>query len=216
MLILYGCTNDSATINSVTIRPLVAATYGATIGPTLSEGIAVSLQSQPLDRDAQYQLRVTSPDELFRWEKSVTPFLVDSVLYVGASDLLLPPDLQLDSGQWSIELFLPDGQRLNQDYQFERPFQAITNAQLAVAVVEEMAWGEENEQTILYGLSTDPWQYQLYSDEGILLAAFGSDTTIINHPLFQDGSLKDQTRMIVALRYDEKSGIYLMVRQIFI
>ena len=53
MLILYGCTNDSATINSVTIRPLVAATYGATIGPTLSEGIAVSLQSQPLDRDAQ-------------------------------------------------------------------------------------------------------------------------------------------------------------------
>lgn len=215
---MVACSRDAATIVSLDVKPLVAATYGAQIGPTLSEGVAVVVQSESLEQDSIHQIAVSSPDAAFRWEQSVQPFTVGEVLYVGVNDLLLPPDLKVESGLWSVELYTPEGLRISDTFDFTRPSGTMNQAQLAVSVVEDMVWDSPEGDWLLLGVGKDDgikWHYRFYDANGVIVAVLDSDESVIASPLFQDREIRESTRMVVAMRFDNQSGIYLMVRKIF-
>lgn len=214
-----ACTRDSATITSVDVKPLVAATFGAKVGPTLSEGVVVVVQSNPLEKDELYQMAVTSPKQAYRWERSVQPFTVGDLLYLGMNDLLLPADLKLEQGIWSVEIFTPEGERISETFDFNRPFSALTKGHMAVSIAADMAWESHDGKSLFRGIGTDDspiWHYRFYDVDENILAVLDSTDSLIQSPLFDDHTLQERTHMVVAMRFDDESGIYLMVRKLFI
>jgi len=214
-LFLIGCTNDSFSITSIDIKPLVSATYDPKIGPMLSEGVAVVVASDTLDGQSEYQMAVSSPGSTFTWEKMVKPFEVDGHWYVGLSDLLLPSGFQIDSGQWSVELYPPEGERVVETFLFSRPTGAIDTASLTVSTAEDISWEPDGDQWLLIGPGDVMWQYRFYDAKGMLLTTLDSDEKRISHPVFTELEVKEHTRMVVARRFDESAGVYLMIRWLF-
>lgn len=215
---LVACSRDNATISSFDVKPLVCATFGAEVGPTLSEGVVVAIQSGSFEKDSIYEVAVISPYSTYRWERSVQPFPVGDLLYVGMNDLLLPSDLKLQQGKWNVEVFSKDGSRLSEEFDFARPQTAMTKAHLAVSIVDEMEWLVLDDGPQLRGLGTEDgpkWLYRFYDPDGNLLTVLESTGGQIQSPVFVDMTLQKRTHLITAMRYDVESGVYLMVRQFF-
>lgn len=192
--------------------PIVAVHYAGEMEPLLSEGVGVFLAVDGIESDESYQMAVTTAGEQFHWEFSAVPFESGGSWYVGAPDLLLPPEKRLPDGLWHVELFSADGVRREESFSFSRSSSTMNRAFLDIAYLPELTWERHADGWSLAGVpSGELWSYTFFNAEG------GTIHTIDNrvNPLFISETVKSRTTLLVALHYDPELDCFSMIRTEF-
>lgn len=192
--------------------PVVAVHYASEMEPLLSEGVGVFLTVDGIDSNESYQVAVTSAGDEFHWEFSATGFESGGSWYVGAPDLLLPPEMKIPDGLWRVELFSADGVRREEYFSFSRSSSRMNRAYLDIAFLPELTWKQQADGWSLAGVpSEELWSYTFYSSEGG--AIFTTDS--LSDPLVISETVKSRTHMLVGLHYDSELDCFSMIRTEF-
>ncbi len=205
LLLLMGCNRESFDLEGSSLYPMVVATHTQRGDSFLTEGVALTLLGSSFDKNKEYQFSLKSPQENYVWERMVTPFESSGLLYLGSNDLLLPPEESLEGGVWSVELFLPDGRQRGQEIEFSPSRRTIDEALVSVSMLSPLEW-ELSDAGWSLNLYEGDWRYTLYGPTSA--HSFESEFSV-------DEKVKEETTMAVALRYDEATNIFYVVRTIF-
>jgi len=199
---------------------MVVATHGERVRSTLSEGFMLAISAGPLVAGDQYQVSVKSPGGTYSWEFFAQTMEVGGALLLGKSDLLYPPDIPLESGTWQVEVFLPDGRRFEEKLQFVRSKDVFVPASMEIASLRPSEWAiDEQDHQVLYGVDPDSgetWTYGFYDTAGNLLHTLESPLMEITDSKFDDTGIRENTACIIASRYDVNSGLFHVVRTLFV
>ncbi|MFA5467583.1 MAG: hypothetical protein WC224_00830 [Sphaerochaetaceae bacterium] len=207
LLLLIGCTRGSFALEKVSLYPTVVVTHQTSGTSYINEGVALVILGAPFQEDKQYQISLTSPSGDFVWEKMVKPFKAGDLLYVGASDLLLPPAVSLEKGRWHVELFLPDGKKHSEELTFSP---SLESAMTKASLWPPLEWEKVEEQWRVKGYE-GLWHYSLYSAGNRLLFSKETSKAFSVNP-----EVKAESAYIVALHFDEATGVYTIVRTYFV
>ena len=203
--LVLGCNRESFDLEQSTLIPIVVATHSQSGDSMLSEGVALALLGSSFDKSKEYQFSLSNPSETYVWERMVTPFSSNDLLYVGSNDLLLPPDETLEGGLWQVELFLPDGRKRSQEIEFSPSRNSLDEALFKVSILPPLEWeARDNKWTITP--YEGEWLYTLYGPTKV--NSFRGEVVV-------DTKTKGETKAIVALYYDEVKHLYYVVRTLF-
>lgn len=220
VVLVAGCSRNEFTVTDVTMIPMVVATHGNGVRSTLSEGFMLAISAGPLEDEDQYQVSVTSPDGTYAWEFFAQTMEVGTATLLGKSDLLYPPDIPLESGTWQVEVFLSDGQRIEQQLRFVRSEKQFAQASMKIASLMPTEWAtDSNGQHVLYGVDPDSgenWTYAFYDAAGILLHTLESQLMEISDSMFAESGIREKTASIIASHFDSDSGMFYVVRTLYI
>jgi len=220
LVLVAGCSRDEFSVTNVSMIPLVVATHGDSVRSTLSEGYMLAISAGPLASEDQYQVSVKSPSGSYSWEFFAQPMDVGGAMLLGKSDLLYPPDIPLESGTWQVEVFLSDGRRFVEVLQFARSEDLFAPASMEIASMRPAEWATDgNGHQMLYGVDPDSgknWTYAFYDSAGILLHTLESASMENSDSKLSDTGIREKTASIIASRFDATSGLYHVVRTLFI
>ncbi len=213
-----GCSRDSFSISSITLLPTVVATHSDSPNSSLSEGLAVVVLASPLAKGQQYQLSVTPPTAPYAWEVVVSPFEAADLWFMASPDLLLPPDFELESGVYEVEVFIPDGRRFFQNVEFNRSKPALSLAGAQVAALEPLEWYYQGDAWVLTGYASKEqhmWRYTFYDSSDTIIYIKESADAVLGDAILHDGKIKESTTSVIASRFDDALGVYFVVRTLF-
>ena len=220
LILVAGCSRDEFSVTKVSMIPMIVATHGDNVRSTLSEGFMLAISAGPLAAEDQYQVSVKSPGGSYSWEFFAQPMDVGGALLLGKSDLLYPPDIPLESGNWQVEVFLSDGRRFEEALQFVRSEDLIAPVSMGIASMRPAEWATDgNGHQVLYGVDPDSdenWTYTFYDSAGILLHTLESPLMEISDGKFSDTGIQEKTASIIASRFDANLGLFYVVRTLFI
>jgi hypothetical protein len=215
-LLACACTRDPFSIGDVGLYPAVVASHRPDAGfSMISEGFSIVLFSDDFTSDSPYQVSITSPDASSRWEFFVSPSVIADVPALVKTDLLLPQDAKMESGDYLVEVYLPDGRRVSRTYAYRR--KAVIDELLLRCASYHMPQWERTEQGqwYLWGIAESSgavWDYTLADKEGRTLLRLSSDDEMIMDGRFADEQLRDEVTHVIARQHDHMSGVTLVVR----
>lgn len=218
MLLIVSCERSRFDIGTVVTYPVVARSYTGDGLSYCSEGIAVTVEIDTDVTDKNYHLKMIAPDKSIMWECFCTPYASGSLWHIGTSEFLLPPDMPLPVGSWTVEIGLPDG-RIKQ-YPIE--VESISDDVRLYDTIPELVWEYTDEKRSLELMSNDQiapadldWNIYLFDDNDSLLSSARYIGTSVYTERSNDTEKRNKIVRAVYLAFDKKSGVLLVGRTIF-
>ena len=216
LFLVTSCSRKPFTIGDIGFHPTVVASHRADIRlETISEGFGIVIGAQEISEGQLYQVSIIAPGGNYRWEFATYPSTLADMLVLMRSDLLLPQDVKLESGEYLVEILLPDGRRLSKPYAFRRTHVMDTllleSASLPPPDWEKSEEGEWEMRGIVDTIDSR-WTYTLLDETQRVLLRTVHRGAHVKDELFSDPDFRAKVRWIIATRYDEMSGITIVVR----
>ena len=209
VLLISGCERQELSIIAVETTPIASVTTLVSSESIVCEGLMILVQIDDLKSAETFQVAVQSPDQQFRWEHMVPVHNEDHRAVLPLPALLLPVDTTVPTGTWEIEVYSSDGKRLAETFTVVRSPLSWNQSYLALGFLDPIQWvSDEQNSWKLNGLASG-WNYRLFSSAGEPVYTIEDPQA----PELTTGALRDQAYSIIGLTYDEKSNMYLMIRQ---
>lgn len=116
LALLGGCERSNFNLIGLEFYPIVSQSYTYWGELQMQEGVALAVEMRA-DLDVpELLLSLRSPDEQLLWERETTVLEHDQRLYVGSASFLLPPEFEVPTGNWKVEVIHPDGRALQHTF----------------------------------------------------------------------------------------------------
>ena len=107
LVLLVSCSKAEFTVSSIQVQPYVCRDGRM--------GMSVYVVASDKDENS-VQFSLTDPSGNLSWSFGASKVTLDSLDYLGSSDITMPLGIPLPEGTWSLEILYKDGSRITKTF----------------------------------------------------------------------------------------------------
>lgn len=117
LLALFGgCERSHFEQLSFDYYPIISYSYDQSCAIQVQDGLAFVVELSADLEAPELLLSLSTPDGQLSWERETVVVELDQRLYVGSFSFLMPPQIELPTGSWKVEVIHPDGRALQSTF----------------------------------------------------------------------------------------------------
>ncbi len=216
LLAFSSCDRKSFHISSIELYPAAIASHNSTLRlSTLSEGLVLLLSDGTFENDLPYEMSLVSPSKTYSWEFRAQAVPVGSTLALIKQDLLMPADIPLETGEYNVYIWLPDGREFTYPLSFVRSDVQMKNLLNTVSRYSAVHWIQRQQEIALQlPISDYQWSVQLLDSVGTVVLQLDEQSEVAVDKKFQDANFRQSITGVNLLSFNQSKGELTLVKTI--
>lgn len=184
-LLFHSCSRESLELQDAQLFQSIVLSLSPQKELYLSDALVLLLQDQSLSEGKNYEVHLASPTGKYTWKKHLSVVEIGSRRSLIALDLLYPPEVEAESGEYEITLYSEDGQKVHLVSHY------LPNTKVVQHLVDQYHQSSLSEVIDQFSFTK-----QVYDKDGVLV----------------DEKESSEAELIIQRYFDRPSGILYVIR----